>query len=310
MGSVSSMFIKCFNPRTREGCDLYQSRLIICYWPFQSTHPRGVRPAGGQPDDDLVYRFNPRTREGCDPAGLCPALARYRFQSTHPRGVRLLCIRWDRMGLSFQSTHPRGVRQFRIHNLSGWSVFQSTHPRGVRRALRYRATWCKRFNPRTREGCDDSAGGPKVRQQCFNPRTREGCDVDQRRADRKASTFQSTHPRGVRHKCKASFSAVSLVSIHAPARGATLNSQLKLVTSNVSIHAPARGATAIPERGYGTCCVSIHAPARGATLLPPPLNLLTGGFNPRTREGCDGHHCKKRQRERTFQSTHPRGVRL
>ena len=32
------------------------------------------------------------------------------------------------------------------------------------------------FNPRTREGCDDSAKGVIALCQSFNPRTREGCD--------------------------------------------------------------------------------------------------------------------------------------
>ena len=49
-----------FNPRTRVGCD---SNLCytIRFWPFQSTHPCGVRHDVGQ-KPALFPHFNPRTR--------------------------------------------------------------------------------------------------------------------------------------------------------------------------------------------------------------------------------------------------------
>ena len=77
-----------FNPRTREGCDLFTIYLAHYYIRFQSTHPRGVRrdplsfntccfvisihaPARGAtifkfPPSSPLSDFNPRTREGCD----------------------------------------------------------------------------------------------------------------------------------------------------------------------------------------------------------------------------------------------------
>ena len=83
----------------------------------------------------------------------------------------------------------------------------------------------------------------------------------------------------------AGFSAE--VSIHAPARGATVGTALALGLDKVSIHAPARGATLrdyaaevqawfqftrprgarliFKRRGHAQSGVSIHAPARGAT---------------------------------------------
>jgi len=38
------LFGLCFNPRTREGCDYIGIHFIYKKYPFQSTHPRGVRP--------------------------------------------------------------------------------------------------------------------------------------------------------------------------------------------------------------------------------------------------------------------------
>ena len=56
----------------------------------------------------------------------------------------------------------------------------------------------------------------------------------------------------------------------------------------VSIHAPARGATedGIPKRSAKE--VSIHAPARGATSLDSFVRIAVMRFNSRSREGSDG----------------------
>ena len=88
--------------------------------------------------------------------------------------------------------------------------------------------------------------------------------------------------------------AQEVVSIHAPARGATHKPQplkhlsmfqstrprgARLVACNalstllvVSIHAPARGATLKPNNAGIIIYVSIHAPARGATTQIKQLN--------------------------------------
>ena len=56
-----------------------------------------------------------------------------------------------------------------------------------------------------------------------------------------------------------------LVSIHAPAWGATGESFAKPTGLMVSIHAPAWGATEIKNESSEVIFVSIHAPAWGAT---------------------------------------------
>ena len=125
---------------------------------------------------------------------------------------------------------------------------------------------------------------------CFNPRSRVGSDsavLHELISDR---MFQSTLPRGERPSGLITHLAHSVVSIHAPAWGATKTAQMKDIHFIVSIHAPAWGATAgmiatviapkfqstLPrgERhpdlapiGLGVN-VSIHAPAWGATSPP------------------------------------------
>ena len=105
-----------------------------------------------------------------------------------------------------------------------------------------------------------------IMQLCFNPRTRKGCDLKGYDV-----IIFGTH-----------------VSIHAPARGATIRDW------------PARSASARfnprTREGcdlVGELCpavqqhVSIHAPARGATPIVGRLDKGNRCFNPRTHEGCD-----------------------
>ena len=126
-------------------------------------------------------------------------------------------------------------------------------------------------------------------QEGFNPRTHAGCDHCTRLLYPSCETFQSTHPRGVRHSdesqnqrprdcfnprthagCDVELSAklVTLLKFQSthprgvrPERGAVV---LRVPVA-VSIHAPTRGATySRYYQGY-IKGVSIHAPTRGAT---------------------------------------------
>ena len=99
------------------------------------------------------------------------------------------------------------------------------------------------FNPRSREGSDLRVPAAYHLHDNFNPRSREGSD----------------DALGV-----ASF-LLGLISIHAPAKGAT--SELPPLFGNIliSIHAPAKGATRGGWSSDGVLKISIHAPAKGAT---------------------------------------------
>ena len=100
--------------------------------------------------------------------------------------------------------------------------------------------------------------------------------------------FQSTHPRGVRHAGSCAHVESSCVSIHAPAWGATFQSQPAATGGHVSIHAPAWGATAAKIRVVGTALMFQSTHPRGVRL----------------RRIVEQYH------QEMFQSTHPRGVRL
>ena len=59
----------------------------------------------------------------------------------------------------------------------------------------------------------------------------------------------------------------------------------------VSIHAPAWGATAQYRMCHLPQAVSIHAPAWGATLINSGYFLSNACFNPRSRVGSDINWC-------------------
>ena len=146
------------------------------------------------------------------------------------------------------------------------SKFQSTPPRGGRRRLSVPAGAGGNFNPRPREGGDPPSG----RRLPHRPR------------------FQSTPPRGGRHLWPSKNDQHTRISIHAPARGATL-----------------AAANKRPRKG-----ISIHAPARGATRQRRPSCRSALDFNPRPREGGDQSSTTISICLSQFQSTPPRGGRL
>ena len=57
--------------------------------------------------------------------------------------------------------------------------------------------------------------------------------------------------------------------------------------ATISIHAPAKGATLALVEKIAERHISIHAPAKGATWQTTKLIFSLSYFNPRTREGCD-----------------------
>ena len=96
------------------------------------------------------------------------------------------------------------------------------------------------------------------------------------------------HPRRVRHDVPAAPEAGLIVSIHAPAWGATTRGMFPIVSFGFQSTHP-RGVRRIrPSDARLQLPVSIHAPAWGATRRPWRLRCGLPCFNPRTRVGCDG----------------------
>ena len=114
-------------------------------------------------------------------------------------------------------------------------------------------------------GCDTQTRTHPVHAPRFNPRIHMVA-TNANNASSNANTFQSTHPYGVRQIRLRGTRLMAVVSIHAPAWGAT--SSLSRIPSNVA------GVQSTHPCGVrqGEC-----------RFLNTPLT----GFNPRTRVGCD-----------------------
>ena len=126
----------------------------------------------------------------------------------------------------------------------------------------------------------------------------------------KEEKFQSTHPHGVRLLCAPPTGReIKFQSTH-PHGVRLLSDSYRRLNSVVSIHAPTRGATVIfrfvnpfdrfqSTHPHGVRrrllteiskfrLVSIHAPTRGATCAESASWSLLACFNPRAHTGCDG----------------------
>ncbi len=180
-------------------------------------------------------------------------------------------------GATIRASRRPGCARISIHapakgatvgpKLSGrGGLFQSTFPR--------------RERPRTYEK-------PFPVSTYFNPRSREGSDSLVPNRIYCTSSFQSTLPRRERRdwmtarhpssdfnpRSREGSDRIGVVvvrveapiSIHAPAKGATLGRSQDRRHGRISIHAPAKGATLgrSQDRRHGR--ISIHAPAKGAT---------------------------------------------
>ena len=256
-----------------------------------------------------VSCFNPRPRAGGDIRRLYTSVCSSMFQSTPPRG-----------GDRSTSGHWSAACRVSIH-----APARGATPIGVSHDAVERC-----FNPRPRAGGDScSSSRMGCPDQCFNPRPRGGRPT--RAAGDRASAmvsihapargatlavadlrltneqFQSTPPRGGDH-CRRSDAMRSLSFNPRPRGGRRQRSAQPGQHNTVSIHAPARGATlpacvdrrlrrfqSTPPRGgrRWTCqcrlrsaVVSIHAPA-GGDHADRRDAIMASCFNPRPRAGGD-----------------------
>ena len=170
----------------------------------------------------VIGRFNPRAREGRDLETI-----------GHTIDFTEVSIHAPARGATRRKT-----RLFKQANVSIHAPARGATPRG---SAEWRAR--RRFNPRAREGRDCHAPRFCCSGTRFNPRAREGRDEAGRRDIHACQMFQSTRPRGARQESQCIRFSVFLVSIHAPARGATRDVLRHAPVMRVSIHAPARGAT-------------------------------------------------------------------
>ena len=167
------------------------------------------------------------------------------------------------------------------------------------------------FNSRPRTGGDEPVVVSRSEKVDFNSRPRTGGDLVYSKKGGLWKIFQFTPPHGGRLPTITIDTAAIIISIHAPARGAThpaggrepdrvlfqftpphggRHTHLtERRTHHISIHAPARGATAHLEHLPQPVVISIHAPARGATCATSDIAPAAPQFQFTPPHG--GRHC-------------------
>ena len=211
--------------------------------------------------------------------------------------------------LLFQSTLPREERPCSsISKIIKACIFQSTLPREERRITQQENTAREEFQstlPREERRVLVSIKSRNIYN--FNPRSHERSDV----------FWSPSNPE------------ISIISIHAPTRGATFSSFLNKVISHfnprshersdvyidsnptaltISIHAPTRGATAVPFQVPLSLVFQSTLPREERRLFAPLLHFHYN-FNPRSHERSDEAVSGGGRPEKSFQSTLPREER-
>jgi hypothetical protein len=231
----------CFNPGGRA------ERPPRCFpiaslTSFQSTRPRRTR--------HMVIDIMQATKQFQSTRPLGARLQRARipgareFQSTRPSEARYHQRATFQIGASFNPLTRPGARRIVIIDTTTFrSVSIHAPARGATGATqdRFHLRHVSIHAPvRGATAAKTTARVVKVFQST-RPRGARPCCSKPKCGRRFA--FQSTRPRGARPDSESVDTPVLIVSIHAPARGATSGRQQNGRVSNVSIHAPARGAT-------------------------------------------------------------------
>ena len=166
---------------------------------FQSTRPRGARPQSTHQSTPRTC-FNPRARAGRDQQMQQQQKLDAMFQSTRPRGARQRTTALLIEELAFQSTRPRGARLGgHTANTAAFAVSIHAPARGATSDIQSYAEY--------------------ARFQSTRPRGARRCMIAPTGIP---TPFQSTRPRGARPLIPPLRLLRSEVSIHAPARGATM----------------------------------------------------------------------------------------
>ena len=208
--------------------------------------------------------------------------------------------------------------------------FQFTRPQGARLLLQRASSLRCSFNSRARKGrdwvklrCDDVS-------TCFNSRARKGRDSAATARPSVGRLFQFTRPQGARREdiCATSDSfgfnsrarkgrdtyttgplrPAVLVSIHAPARGATQRFRFFWSVTTFQFTRPQGARPGGRQGGICRSAVSIHAPARGATCAS--ISAVDSSVFQFTRpQGARPISFSRRLCKTSFQFTRPQGAR-
>ena len=213
----------------------------------------------------------------------------HQFQSTLPRG--------ERRGGNIRAFH--GIHYFNPRSREGsdYTIQKSSYEdgisihapaRGATAAADFSSGFFSDFNPRSREGSDNLRWVAAIRHRNFNPRSREGSDEF---CDNAYSPGCYFNPRSREGSDRRN----GRYRPYCPQFQSTLPRGERLPIGNLTSQLFAFQST-LP-RGERP----VYGRYGGRTFRD---------FNPRSREGSDGHYYDCSATANEFQSTLPRGERL
>ncbi len=215
----------------------------------------------------FLRNFNPRSREGSD--------------MQHDG---------DRKGLlGFRSTLPRRERP-PSNTLSPPLKTISIHApaKGATRPRYSSLLKHQNFNPRSREGSDQTLSSIESPLCDFNPRSREGSDILKAQVNDDFLKFQSTLPRRERRIPFTPRQACVTYFNPRSREGSDLLQEADHLHQIVfQSTLPRRERLRALPLLFPATRISIHAPAKGATQCGSAVRLLSCNFNPCSREGSD-----------------------
>ncbi len=325
--------IACFNPRARTGRDkkLAATRAITTplnvsiHAPARGATSRLRGRIGGErvsihapargatpavPCRVPSWRgFNPRARTGRDHRQQQSFVGDASFNPRARTGRDGCSLHVAYLSSCFNPRARTGRDDGFFGLIDQFDVSIHAPARGATRGRRLAADDCPVSIHAPARGATAARTVPASASACFNPRARTGRDEVRDTIDVLDAVFQSTRPHGARPDATREVATDAIVSIHAPARGATRYRIVPSKSSPVSIHAPARGATVTVAIIHAPSRVSIHAPARGATYRRSSQSIGRIGFQSTRPHGARRAHMAKPDIEKLFQSTRPHGAR-
>ena len=168
---------------------------------------------------------------------------RHRFQFALPHGERLMGIPDTTVRSWFQFALPHGERPPHTRKRHETRSFNSRSRMGSDSQLWVTRSARDRFNSRSRMGSDERSNPRNPERHRFNSRSRMGSDNSATVYSFSVLWFQFALPHGERLTALHGRCVDSMVSIRAPAWGATSPHRAIAVHRDVSIRAPAWGAT-------------------------------------------------------------------
>ena len=183
------------------------------------------------------------------------------FQSTLPRRERLNIDDDIRSAANFNPRSREGSdKPYDVYSPGAIIISIHAPAKGATSFNSFNLCALVDFNPRSREGSDIPYERLQTNIDDFNPRSREGSDTIFTTLLKKRYQFQSTLPRRERPDRQKMYQITGCISIHAPAKGATMIQLIRLTL--------AKFQSTLPRRERLICKNPKKSSARFQSTLP------------------------------------------